>query len=98
MGQQEPLWRPSSERAAASAMAAFMASAGESRGAPFADYEELWRWSVDQLEDFWAELWRSSRVIASEPYTRVLASREMPGARWFADAKLNYAELSLIHI
>jgi len=73
-------------------MAAFMQAAGEHRGAPFADYDELWRWSVDRLEDFWAEIWSWSQVIASQPYDEVLAAREMPGAQWFPGARLNYAE------
>jgi acetoacetyl-CoA synthetase len=88
----EPLWTPSTERAGASEMARFMEWAGARRGAPFASYEELWRWSVDELEDFWAAIWEFCDVSASRPYERVLAAREMPGARWFEGAELNYAE------
>ncbi len=66
--------------------------AGERRGRPFADYEELRRWSVDELEEFWACVWEFCGVRASKPYERVLASRAMPGARWFEGAELNYAE------
>ncbi len=73
-------------------MARFMDWAGERRGRPFADYEELWRWSVDELEDFWASIWEFCGVRASKPYERVLASHAMPGTRWFEGAELNYAE------
>jgi len=66
--------------------------AGERRGEPFADYAQLWRWSVDELEEFWACVWEFCGVRASKPYARVLGAREMPGARWFAGAELNYAE------
>ena len=66
--------------------------AGERRGRPFADYDELWRWSVDELEDFWASIWEFCGVRASRPYERVLDSHQMPGARWFDGAELNYAE------
>ncbi len=66
--------------------------AGERRGEAFADYEELWRWSVAELEQFWAGIWEFCGVRASQPYTRVLSSHEMPGARWFEGARLNYAE------
>jgi acetoacetyl-CoA synthetase len=56
------------------------------------DYAELWRWSVEEIEDFWASIWDFFEVRASAPYTDVLAERTMPGARWFEGASLNYAE------
>ena len=52
-----------------------------SRG--FATYDELWRWSVTDVEAFWASLWEWFEIRASRPYTRVLGRREMPGAEWF---------------
>jgi acetoacetyl-CoA synthetase len=73
-------------------MTRFMAWAAARHGRRFADYASLWRWSVDELEDFWADIWEFCGVRASMPYDRVLDSREMPGARWFAGARLNYAE------
>jgi acetoacetyl-CoA synthetase len=73
-------------------MARFMRWAGERRGSPFGSYEELWRWSVDELEDFWAAIWEFFEVQASSPYEQVLAERRMPGARWFTASELNYAE------
>ena len=54
------------------------------------DYDELWRWSVDDLEGFWASIWDFFGVAGS--YDRVLASTEMPGAEWFPGARVNYAE------
>ena len=71
--------------------------AGERCGREFADYDELWRWSVDDLEGFWAGIWEFCGVRASRPYERVLSSHEMPGARWFEGAQLNYAENLLAH-
>jgi acetoacetyl-CoA synthetase len=67
---------------AGSAMAALM----RERGA--ASYEELWRWSVDDLPGFWGEVWR--RYVGGEPGT-VLAGGPMPEQRWFPEARLNYA-------
>ncbi|MGH9276907.1 MAG: acetoacetate--CoA ligase, partial [Acidimicrobiales bacterium] len=58
-------------------------------------YAELWAWSVDDLEGFWAAVWDFFGVRAHRRYDRVLASREMPGARWFPGAELNYAEHAL---
>jgi acetoacetyl-CoA synthetase len=78
-------------------MKRFMDWAGARRGRPFADYDELWRWSVDDLEGFWAGIWEFCGVRASTPYERVLGSHEMPGTRWFEGSELNYAENLLAH-
>jgi acetoacetyl-CoA synthetase len=91
-GRQEPLWRPTADLLETAEMAKFMRWAGERRGASFAGYNELWWWSVDELEEFWAHAWEFFGVIASQPYERVLGSREMPGTEWFPGAHLNYAE------
>ncbi|MDI3257472.1 MAG: acetoacetate--CoA ligase [Kyrpidia sp.] len=63
----------------------------------FSSYEDLWRWSVSDLEAFWSSVWNFFQLKASKPYTRVLESRTMPGARWFSGAELNYAEHALGH-
>jgi acetoacetyl-CoA synthetase len=89
---QQPLWAPSPERLQGVEMARFMDWAGERHGRGFADYDELWQWSVDELEDFWASIWEFCGVRASKRYERVLRSHEMPGTRWFEGAELNYAE------
>ena len=60
------------------------------RARGFSDYHELWRWSVEDLERFWASLWEWCGIDAS--YERVLGSRKMPGAEWFPGASLSYAE------
>jgi acetoacetyl-CoA synthetase len=65
------------------------------RGVAVRDYDELWRWSVDDLEAFWGALWDFFGVRSAAGYERVLASRAMPGARWFEGARLNYAEHAL---
>jgi acetoacetyl-CoA synthetase len=91
-GLQKPLWEPSPEDRERAEMTRFMRWAGERRGRAFAGYDELWRWSVEEVEDFWASIWEFFGVRASRSYERVLDSRRMPGARWFAPAELNYAE------
>ncbi|MGO9319409.1 MAG: acetoacetate--CoA ligase [Solirubrobacteraceae bacterium] len=93
---QQPLWEPPREQRESVEMARFMEWAGERRGRPFAGYDELWRWSTEHLEDFWAGVWEFCGVRASKPYERVLASHEMPGTRWFVGAELNYAENLLL--
>ena len=64
----------------------------ETRGLDLPGYHELWQWSVDELEEFWASIWEFCDVQASVPYERVLASHEMPGADWFPGARLSFAE------
>lgn len=58
----------------------------------FQNYDDAWAWSVEHLEEFWAEIWREFGIMAHEPYTAVLGSADMPGADWFPGAKLNFAE------
>ncbi|HEY5343650.1 MAG TPA: acetoacetate--CoA ligase [Solirubrobacteraceae bacterium] len=94
--EQAPLWEPTAEERERAEMTRFMRFAAERRGQPFADYDELWKWSVAELEEFWASIWEFCGVRASKSYEHVLASHEMPGTRWFAGAELNYAENLLL--
>jgi acetoacetyl-CoA synthetase len=80
------LWTPSTEAIDATELARFQRARG------FDSYDELWRWSVDDLEGFWGALWEWCDVRASKPYDRVLGRRTMPGAEWFPGAELSYAE------
>jgi acetoacetyl-CoA synthetase len=91
-GSETPLWRPTAEDLERAELTRYMHWAGERRGASFGDYEELWRWSVEQGEDFWASIWEFAGVRSSRPYERVWDSPAMPGTRWFEGAELNYAE------
>src|SRR3954452_15491946 len=62
------------------------------RGLSFDDYQQLWQWSVDDLDGFWSAIWEFFEVQADGDPSPVLGSREMPGARWFPNSSLNYAE------
>jgi acetoacetyl-CoA synthetase len=84
MARGDLLWEPSDELLEHSEMARFMRDRGLST------YDELWRWSVEDLEGFWAAIWERYGVEGG--YERVLGSREMPGAEWFPGSRLNYAE------
>jgi acetoacetyl-CoA synthetase len=89
----ELLWQPSPERIAAAQLTAFARRAAEGRGAGFADYAALWRWSVDDPRAFWAELWAFCEVVHSRRFDEVVDDpARLPGARWFAGARLNFAE------
>jgi acetoacetyl-CoA synthetase len=89
----ELLWTPSPEVVERSNLTAYVRWLAAERGLDFGgDYTAMWRWSVDELEDFWATIWELFEVRASAPYARVLGDRTMPGAKWFEGAELNYAE------
>ena len=89
----ELLWTPSPEVVERSNLTAYARRLESERGLDFGgDYAAMWRWSIDELEDFWATIWDAFEVRASTPYDRVLGDRTMPGARWFEGAELNYAE------
>ncbi len=73
-------------------MTEFMRWLQTERGLELSDYAELQRWSVDDLEGFWAAIWDFFDVQADGEPTPVLGSSEMPGAEWFPNTSLNYAE------
>jgi len=91
------LWTPSRERRDASELTRYTRWLADRNGLRFGDYHALHRWSVERLEDFWASLWEFFDIRASRPYERVLDERRMPGAKWFAGARLNYAEHAFRH-
>jgi acetoacetyl-CoA synthetase len=87
-----PLWEPSAEWRDATRLTAYTGWLERERGLRFDGYDDLWAWSVRDLEGFWASIWDFFDVRASRPYGRVLGRREMPGAEWFAEAELSYVE------
>ncbi|HET9921087.1 MAG TPA: acetoacetate--CoA ligase [Ktedonobacteraceae bacterium] len=86
------LWEPPDELRQQATVTRYMQWLEQEKGLKFNHPNELWRWSVDNLEDFWASIWDFFSIQASKPYTTVLAERKMPGAHWFSGAELNYAE------
>ena len=88
----EPLWRPRKDRVDATNMTAFMRFVEGRVGGPVPDYGTLHAWSIYDVEAFWGAVWDFFQV-RGDPGRRVLADGHlMPGARWFPDAQLNYAE------
>ena len=92
MVPETPLWTPSAQSVRQAAITGYMDWAAQRQGRPFDDYDQLWQWSVTDLEGFWASVWEYGGVRASVPYQRVLADARMPGAQWFTGAQLNFAE------
>ncbi len=95
MAEAPVLWSPSRAQTEQANLTRYMRFVGERLGMELDGYEALWRWSVGDLDAFWASIWDFFGVRASQPYDRVLASRAMPGAQWFPGARLNYAEQAL---
>lgn len=63
------------------------------QGTSFSEYNQLYQWSIDNLDSFWSELWDYVEIKASKNYDRVIDdSARMPGAKWFSGASLNFAE------
>jgi acetoacetyl-CoA synthetase len=86
------LWNPPERLEETTLIGHYLRWLREQQGRSFADYHELHHWSVSDLEGFWQSIWDFFGVRASTPYESVLSSREMPGAKWFTGARLNYAE------
>jgi acetoacetyl-CoA synthetase len=86
------LWTPDADRVTRATITRYARWLAETRGVETTGYHDLWRWSVDELEAFWESIWEFFDVQASEPYERVLGSHAMPGAEWFAGARLSFAE------
>ncbi|HWQ14059.1 MAG TPA: acetoacetate--CoA ligase [Roseiflexaceae bacterium] len=86
------LWTPPDELRRHSAMQRYMDWLAREKGLVFDDYAPLWEWSVADVGPFWATLWEFFALRATRPYETPLASRTMPGARWFPGAELSYTE------
>ncbi|HEX6128720.1 MAG TPA: acetoacetate--CoA ligase [Candidatus Limnocylindria bacterium] len=89
----EVLWSPAAGARATTRVGAYLDWLA-ARGLRFDDYDALYRWSVDDLDGFWRSAWEFLE-LAPGPSGPTLANAEMPGARWFPDERLNYAERAL---
>ena len=87
-----PLWTPSPDQVERTMLSRYLRWLEAKRSLSFAGYDELWAWSVTDLEGFWGSLWEYFDVQASRPYERVLGRRTLESAEWFPGAELSYAE------
>ncbi|HEX5611123.1 MAG TPA: AMP-binding protein, partial [Burkholderiales bacterium] len=81
-----PLWTPDPAKAAQTLAARFLERAGKR------DWQELYRWSVDASPEFWNLLWDFCEVRGTKGARTLVDGDRMPGAKWFPDARLNYAQ------
>ena len=89
-----PIWQPSAQRIAGTRLTRFAKTAGKrwNRRLASADYQALHAWSIDHPEEFWASVWEFGEVRGEMGKTVVIDREKMPGAKWFPEASLNFAE------
>ena len=87
------MWMPSVKRIQEANITCFRKLAEEKAGKAFSDYDQLYQWSIREIPDFWALIWEYGEIIHSGSYTNVVDRLDiMPGSKWFAGARLNFAE------
>ena len=86
------LWQPSPERIAQANLTAFASRVARKHGIALAGYGALYDWSTSNSEAFWREFWDYAGVIGDAGKRTLIDGDKMPGAQWFPDAKLNFAE------
>ncbi|MFZ1741543.1 MAG: acetoacetate--CoA ligase [Pontixanthobacter sp.] len=91
------LWSPDEALIEKANVTRYMRWLEATRQLSFSDYDALWRWSVDDIDAFWASIWDYFDVQSEAPYEAVLGERTMPGAQWFPGSRVNYAEHLLRH-
>lgn len=92
MEDKDILWKPSERFINESNLKRYEKWLEEHHGLSFSSYREMWEWSVKDVAGFWESLWDYFEIIYHSPYRQVLSSENMPGARWFEGATLNYSE------
>ena len=86
------LWRPSAARAQATLLRRFLDGAEARLGLELPDYDAAWAWSVDRPGDFWRAVWDFCGVVGDSDGDAFAAADDLRAARFFAGARLNYAE------
>jgi acetoacetyl-CoA synthetase len=89
------LWEPPDDVLERTRIGRYLAWLESYRGRSFPDYDSLWRWSVDDLDEFWRTIWQHFQLESATPVDRALARADMPGAVWFPGAMVNYAAHAL---
>jgi acetoacetyl-CoA synthetase len=94
-GRGRILWEPPPDVRERSRIGRFLRWLEAERGLRFDGYDELWRWSVGDLDAFWGSIWDHFGLDSATPVGTALAHAAMPGARWFPGVELNYAAHAL---
>lgn len=88
----DPVWRPSQERIARARLTAFMREVAPAHHLHFRDYDDLYRFSIERPADFWRAVWQFCGIRGHMGHRIVVDLDRMPGAQFFPDARLNFAE------
>tara|TARA_R110001583_G_scaffold24563_2_gene89772 strand:- start:23171 stop:25147 length:1977 start_codon:yes stop_codon:yes gene_type:complete len=88
----QALWTPSSERVETANVTAFRRTAEKRWGVTLPDYDALYDWSVAHPEQFWVSVWEDGGVVGERGDTVLVDGDRMPGAKWFPQARLNFAQ------
>ncbi|HHM21697.1 MAG TPA: acetoacetate--CoA ligase [Bacteroidetes bacterium] len=91
MRDTRKMWEPTPDFIDQSHLLRYKIWLDKNKGLQFDDYKSLWQWSVLHIEDFWESIWQYFNVMAHSPYQQILTG-QMPRARWFEGATLNYGE------
>ncbi|WP_085993532.1 acetoacetate--CoA ligase [Oceanobacillus senegalensis] len=86
------LWKPDKKRSQHSKLFQYMKWLNTEKSLSFHDYQSLWQWSVDNIEDFWESIWKYFGIKSKNPYQTILSTHKMPGAKWFPESTINYTE------
>ncbi len=88
----QPLWAPSQAQIESTQLFHFARALEKKTGLSFPDYDSLWRWSVDHTAPFWDAVWDFTGVIGEKGEARIDHADRMPGAQFFPEARINFAE------
>lgn len=86
------LWQPELEQLNSSQMALFIMQVNKKYNLALKDYASLHQWSIDYSADFWSELWSFANVVGDAGSIVIKHPNKMPGAEFFPEAQLNFAE------
>jgi len=87
------LWKPSEDQIKKTNMHTFMTTVNQKYNKNFQAYQDLWQWSVENISEFWAQMWDYAGIIASKKADLVVDDvNKMPGTKWFTGSRLNFAE------
>jgi len=90
---RKPLWVPSEERKKQANITRFISFVDKRYGVEIESYDQLYKWSIENIPDFWEAMWKFGEIKASRGYDVVVEDLgKFPGAKWFVGARLNFAE------
>jgi len=90
---RKPLWVPSEERKKQANITRFISFVNKKYGVEIESYDQLYKWSIENIPEFWEAMWKFGKIKASRGYDVVVEDLgKFPGAKWFVGARLNFAE------